>query len=194
MYLILILASIFIGQIKCLGIELRDKKPRCVYMNAKKDDNITIKYLVLEGIPKDVQIFFFDPYNIQYDFESNEQQLKAFYTGKYRICFKNNGQMKMLVEFDFDILGIDKNYASKNDILQTQRNLNEIDSDFRWIQMLQKESYHREQTINTNLINLYQQLTFSTIIKILLFLVIISFQLFIINQFVKSQDKLFAPV
>ncbi|CAD8169408.1 unnamed protein product [Paramecium octaurelia] len=193
MYLILILA-IFIEQIDCLGIELIDKKPKCVYMNAKKDDYITIKYLVVEGVPKDVQIFFFDPYNIQYDFESNEQQLKALYTGKYRICFKNNGLSKTLVEFDFDILGIDKSYASKNDMLQTKMNLNQIDSDFRWIQMLQKESYHREQTINTNLINLYKQLTISNIIKVMLFIVIISFQLFIINQFVKSQDMQSVPV
>ncbi|CAD8089965.1 unnamed protein product [Paramecium primaurelia] len=194
MYLILIIASIFIEYIQCLGIELIDKKPKCVYMNAKIDDQITIKYLVIGGISQDVQIFFFDPYNIQYDFQSNEQQLKALYSGKYRICFKNNGQSKTLVEFDFDILGIDKNYASKNDMIQTKMNLNQIDSDFRWIQMLQKESYHREQTINTNLINLYQQLTISTIIKVILFIVIISFQLFIINQFVKSQDKQFVPV
>lgn len=130
----MILLITFILQAACLHVLLEDK-PMCFFVKTYEENiYLNVNYMV-SGLDEDNNLFYItsEDQSILLLIDGvKEKVLRELLSekGTYYLCFKSKDKSYKMVSFDFDLEGIDKNYAQSDQFVMLNQAIQKTHRNF----------------------------------------------------------------
>ncbi|CAD8064714.1 unnamed protein product [Paramecium primaurelia] len=188
--------------INSVSIGVEGGSVKCFFFDGFDGQIVKVPYVVTGINEENVFVELFETIlenNIEYNktLESQEGkregQLKHIVKGKKEIylCFQSNDSYYKIFSFDIDISGVDKNFADKNQLDETEGSLKQVLSKMHKVYrnqhfQIDRENYHEKLMESTE-----NQVKWCALCKIVVLMSVCLIQIYMLTNFFK--DKSFGP-
>ncbi|CAK71614.1 unnamed protein product (macronuclear) [Paramecium tetraurelia] len=189
-YLLIISTLIVLGQ--SLSTQL-SQQPSCFLVNSPEENsNLTVNYIVsgLDENQTDVFIRKKDGEILIKIQNSRDGRIRELLKDKdnYYVCFQSRDKSYKMVSFDFDIEGVDKEYAQSEQFDEMSKELQNTQKNFQNIYRNQHWISDRENTHALVLDQTEKSVQWYALIKVGVLIVISSAQIYIVYNYFKDKD------
>ncbi|CAD8159678.1 unnamed protein product [Paramecium octaurelia] len=189
-YLLIISTLIVLGQ--SLSTQL-SQKPSCFLVNSPEENsNLTVNYIVsgLDENQTDIFIRKMDGEILIKVQNSRDGRIRELLKDKdnYYVCFQSRDKSYKMVSFDFDIEGVDKEYAQSEQFDEMSKELQNTQKNFQNIYRNQHWISDRENTHALVLDQTEKSVQWYALIKVGVLIVISSAQIYIVYNYFKDKD------
>ncbi|CAD8155818.1 unnamed protein product [Paramecium octaurelia] len=189
-YLLLITTLIVLGS--SLSTQL-SQQPTCFIVNSPEENsNLTVNYIVsgLDENQTDVFIKKKDGEVLIKVQNTKDGKIREILKdkGNYYVCFQSRDKSYKMVSFDFDLEGVEKEYAQTEQFEQMSKELQKTQKNFQSIYRNQHWISDRESAHALILDQTEKSVQWCTVIKVGILIVISLSQIYIVYNYFKDKD------